>query len=85
MRQHLAIGKDRDNIKDGGKGCDIVEEKIRRLPAGGETWDRKVKRKRSMGTVFARSVNGEGELKRVMCLKLANESGLQSSDAQCLR
>ncbi|KAJ1436271.1 hypothetical protein SESBI_04302 [Sesbania bispinosa] len=85
VRQPLAIGKDRDNIKDGGKGCDIVEEKIRRLPAGGETWDRKMKRKRSMGTVFARSIDGEGEMKKVLNLKLANESGLQSSDAQGLR
>ncbi|XP_027365814.1 uncharacterized protein LOC113872452 isoform X2 [Abrus precatorius] len=85
VRQPLANGKDRDNIKDGSKGCDIVEEKIRRLPAGGETWDRKMKRKRSMGTVFARSIDGEGELKKVMHLKLANEPGLHSSDAQGLR
>ncbi|KAK7280551.1 hypothetical protein RJT34_25615 [Clitoria ternatea] len=85
VRQPLAIGKDRDNIKDGSKGCDIAEEKIRRLPVGGETWDRKMKRKRSMGTVFARSIDGEGELKKVMHLRLANESGQQSSDAQGLR
>ncbi|TKY50776.1 hypothetical protein E2542_SST22282 [Spatholobus suberectus] len=84
-RQPMAIGKDRDNIKDGSRGCDIVEEKIRRLPAGGETWDRKMKRKRSMGTVVARSIDGEGELKKVMHLRLANESGLQASDAQGLR
>ncbi|KAK7343365.1 hypothetical protein VNO77_12041 [Canavalia gladiata] len=85
VRQPLAIGKDRENIKDGSKGCDVVEEKIRRLPAGGETRDRKMKRKRSMGTVFTRSIDGEGELKKVMHLRLANESGLQSSDAQGLR
>ncbi|KAK7357848.1 hypothetical protein VNO80_17145 [Phaseolus coccineus] len=84
-RQPLAIGKDRDNIKDGSRGCDIVEEKIRRLPAGGETWDRKMKRKRSMGIVVARSIDGEGELKKVVHLRLANESGLQGSDAQGLR
>ncbi|RDX83388.1 hypothetical protein CR513_35686 [Mucuna pruriens] len=85
VRHPLANGKDRDNIKDGSRGCDIVEEKIRRLPAGGETWDRKMKRKRSMGTVVARSIDGEGELKKVMHLRLANESGLQASDAQGLR
>lgn len=85
MRQPLSIGKDRDNIKDGSRGCDIGEEKIRRLPAGGETWDRKIKRKRSMGTNVARSIDGEGELKKFMHLRLANESGLQASDAQVLR
>ncbi|RYQ93492.1 hypothetical protein Ahy_B09g099768 isoform D [Arachis hypogaea] len=85
MRQPLAVGKDRDNMKDSSRGCDTVEEKMRKLPAGGETWDKKMKRKRSMGTFFSRSNDGEGELKRVMHLKLTNESGMQSSDAQGLR
>ncbi|KAI4347878.1 hypothetical protein L6164_008655 [Bauhinia variegata] len=84
MRQGLVIGKDRDTLRDGGECCDFVEEKMR-LPAGAETWDRKMKRKRSMGSVFARSVDGEGEMKRVMHLKLNNESGLQSSEVQGLR
>ncbi|KAF7820425.1 uncharacterized protein G2W53_025880 [Senna tora] len=85
LRQPLVSGKDRDTPRDGGEGCDFVEEKIRRLPAGGETWDRKMKRKRSMGTSFARSIDGEGEQKRVMHLKITNESSLQSSDVQGLR
>lgn len=38
-----------------------------------------------MGNVFARSIDAEGELKRVMRLKLANESVLHPSDAQGLR
>lgn len=81
----MANGKGRDNIRDGGKSCDVIEEKIQWIPANGETWNRKMKRKRSMGTVFARSIDGEGELKRVMHSKPANESCLQSSDAQSLR
>ncbi|KAE9611814.1 hypothetical protein Lalb_Chr06g0166431 [Lupinus albus] len=81
LRQSLAAGKDKDNIKAGGKGCDNVKEKIRKSPAGGETWDRKMIRKRSMGTVCARLIDGEGELIRVMHPKLVNGS-LQSSDAQ---
>lgn len=85
MRQPLVAGKDRDTLRDGGEGCDFVEEKICRLPAGGETWDRKMKRKRSMGASFARSIDGEGDMKRVMHIKITNESGMQSSDAQGLR
>lgn len=81
----MVAGKDRDTLRDGSEGSDFVEEKIRRLPAGGETWDRKMKRKRSMGNSFARSVDGEGEMKRVMHLKITNDSGVQSSDAQGLR
>ncbi|KAE9618782.1 hypothetical protein Lalb_Chr02g0146301 [Lupinus albus] len=84
LRHSFAVGKDRDNIKDGGKGCDNMKVKIRKLPAGGETRDRKMRRKRSLGTVFSRPIGGEGELKRVMPPKLTNGS-LQSSDAQDLR
>ncbi|CAL0300261.1 unnamed protein product [Lupinus luteus] len=84
LRHSFAVGKDRDNIKDGGKGCDNVKVKIRKLRAGGETCDRKMRRKRSLGTVFSRPIDGEGELKRVMHPKLTNGS-LQSSDAQDLR
>ncbi|XP_019428234.1 PREDICTED: uncharacterized protein LOC109336227 isoform X1 [Lupinus angustifolius] len=83
LRHSFAVGKDRD-IKDGGKGCDNVKVKIRKLPAGRETCDRKMRRKRSLGTVFSRPIDGEGELKRVMHPKLTNGSP-QSSDAQDLR
>ncbi|XP_045803507.1 uncharacterized protein LOC123897052 isoform X1 [Trifolium pratense] len=79
VRQPLAIGKNRDNIKDGGKVCDGVEEKIQRLPASEET------QKPSMCTVFSGSIDEEGERKRVTYLKQTNESGLQSCGAIGLR
>nr|XP_023881659.1 uncharacterized protein LOC111994033 isoform X2 [Quercus suber] len=84
-RQPLVIGKDRDILKGVGDGSDIVEEKIRRLPVGGETWDRKMRRKRSMGTVSTRSIDGDVEPKRIMHHKFNNESVLQSSDVQVFR
>ncbi|XP_050209438.1 uncharacterized protein LOC126660137 isoform X2 [Mercurialis annua] len=76
------MGKDRDVLRDGGEDSDLPEEKVRRVPAGGEGWDRKMKRKRSVGSVFARSTNSDGEAKRIMHHKLSNESGLQSYDTQ---
>ncbi|KAJ7974891.1 Spectrin beta chain, brain [Quillaja saponaria] len=81
--RHLVIGKERDTLKD-GEGSDLVEEKFRKMSGAGETWDRKLKRQRSMGNVFARHVDGDGEMKRLMHLKLNNESALQSSNAQGL-
>ncbi|KAK3228498.1 hypothetical protein Dsin_000379 [Dipteronia sinensis] len=84
-RQPHSMVKDRDMLKDGGEVSDLVEEKIRRLPAGGEGWDKKMKRKRSVGTVFTRPVDSDGELKRVMHHKLNNESGLPPCDAQSFR
>jgi len=85
VRQPLAIGKNRDNTEDGGKVCDGGEEKIQRLPASEETQERKAKRKPSMCTGFAGSIDGEGKPKRAMYIKRANESGVQSCDAIGLR
>lgn len=73
----MAVGKDKDMLKDGGA---VVEEKIRRLPAG-EGWDKKMKRKRSVAAAFSRSMDNEGEVKRPMHNKLSNDPALQSGDA----
>lgn len=72
--------------KDDGAGSDMIEEKIRKLPAGGEGWDKKMKRKRSVGSsVFVRPLDGDGDFKRSMHQKLSNEPGSQSCDAQSYR
>ncbi|KAI9387908.1 hypothetical protein POPTR_010G238400v4 [Populus trichocarpa] len=84
-RQPLVMGKDRDIHRDGGEVSDLAEEKVRRLPAGGEGWDRKMKKKRSVGPVFTRTIDSDGEIKRVVHHKFNNEPGLQSCDAQGFR
>ncbi|XP_057789312.1 uncharacterized protein LOC131006156 isoform X2 [Salvia miltiorrhiza] len=81
LRQPLTVTKERDLLKDRNVDSEIGEEKIRRLPAGGESWDKKMKRKRTVGTVFPRSVDNDGELKRTMHHKLTSESSLQSGDS----
>lgn len=81
-RQPLTVTKERDLPKDSNADSEIAEEKIRRLPAGGEGWDKiKMKRKRSVGAVFPRPVDNDGELKRTMHHKLTSESTLQSGDS----
>ncbi|KAJ9540144.1 hypothetical protein OSB04_026650 [Centaurea solstitialis] len=79
-RQPVAMAKDRDSLKDNGGESDMLEEKIQRLPAGGEGWDKKMKRKRSVGTVFTRPTDSNGEQKRVVQNKVVSENGLQSND-----
>ncbi|XP_021611359.1 uncharacterized protein LOC110614174 isoform X4 [Manihot esculenta] len=81
-RQLLVMGKDRDMHRDGGEASDLPVEKSQRMSAAGEVWDRKMKRKRSVGSVFARSTDSDGEVKRIMHHKFNNEPGLQSNDAQ---
>ncbi|KAF2302612.1 hypothetical protein GH714_040186 [Hevea brasiliensis] len=84
-RQLLVMGKDRDMLRECGEASDLPVEKVQRMPAGGDGWDRKMKRKRSMGSVFARSTDSDGEVKRIMHHKFNNEPGLQSCDAQGFR
>lgn len=79
LRQPSPVSKERDSLKD-TVDPDVAEEKIRRLPAAGEGWDKKMKRKRSVGTVFSRSVDNDGELKRTMH-KLSSESSMQAGDS----
>ncbi|KAF9676557.1 hypothetical protein SADUNF_Sadunf08G0014400 [Salix dunnii] len=83
-RQPLVIGKDRDIHRD-GEVSNLTEEKVRKLPAVGEGWDKKMKKKRSVGTVFNRTIDNDGEVKRMMHHKFNNEQSLQSYDAQGFR
>lgn len=77
----MTVTKERDILKDNNTDSDVVEEKIRRLPAGGEGWDKKMKRKRSVGAVSSRPTDNDGELKRNMNNKLSVESSLLPGDS----
>ncbi|XP_030544949.1 uncharacterized protein LOC115751273 [Rhodamnia argentea] len=75
-------GKDREMTRNVVEGSDLVEDKNHRLPAGGEGWDKKMKRKRSIGSGFSRPLLMDGETKRPVFHKVKTEPSLQSSDAQ---
>lgn len=62
-----------------------MDEKIHRLPVGGEGWDTKMKKKRSVGAVGSRVIKAERDIKRPMQLKLGSESKLRSCDVQAFR
>ncbi|KAG2333529.1 hypothetical protein Bca4012_016866 [Brassica carinata] len=59
-----------------------IEEKIRRLPVGGEGWETRMKRKRSVATLGNRVVNPD---QRVMQPKPTVDSKLRSCDTQNFR
>nr|DAD28824.1 TPA_asm: hypothetical protein HUJ06_030292 [Nelumbo nucifera] len=84
-RPPVVTEKDRDMLRAGNGSSVQVEEKIRGLPAGGEGWDKKMKRKRSVGTVVTRAMDGEREIKRTMHQKLANDSRSRACDIHGLR
>ncbi|KAJ4869221.1 Uncharacterized protein Rs2_49230 [Raphanus sativus] len=60
-----------------------IEEKIRRLPVGGEGWETKMKRKRSVATLGNRVMNNSDQ--RVMQPKPTVDSKLRSCDTQNFR
>ncbi|KAF9684699.1 hypothetical protein SADUNF_Sadunf04G0145700 [Salix dunnii] len=84
-RQHTVMDKSGDAVQDLGGGAVRYEEKIRRLPAGGEGWDTKNKKKRSVGVMGNRVINGDREQKRAMLSKMSADSKLRSCDAQGFR
>ncbi|XP_010421036.1 PREDICTED: uncharacterized protein LOC104706533 isoform X3 [Camelina sativa] len=59
-----------------------IEEKIRRLPVGGEGWETRMKRKRSVATLGNRVMNPD---QRVMQPKPTTDSKLRSCDTQNFR
>lgn len=76
--QPVVMTKDRDLLKENDVESDNLEEKIPKFPAGGEGWDKKMKRKRSVGTVSTRSMDSNGE-KRTAQKRAASEPVLQSN------
>ncbi|KAI3916753.1 hypothetical protein MKX01_004040 [Papaver californicum] len=80
LRQPAALDKERDMFRANSGGPVQGEEKIRGLPAGGEGWDKKMKRKRSVGAVINRAGDSDRELKRPMIQKIPNDPAFRSSD-----
>ncbi|XP_043703068.1 uncharacterized protein LOC122653191 isoform X2 [Telopea speciosissima] len=83
LRQAGLIEKDRDVLRT-GNGVQ-VEEKVRGLPVGGEGWDKKMKRKRSVGTVVTRAMDGDREVKRAVHQKLNSDPRPRSCDTHGFR
>lgn len=82
--QPVAMAKDGKLLEENGGGSDLFE-KIRKLAAGGEGWDKKIKRKRSVGMVFTRTTDSDGVPKRPAQNKIVNERGSQPRDANIHR
>lgn len=61
------------NLLEDNRGESDLFEKIRRLAAGGKGWDKKIKRKRSVGTFITRPVDSDEVPKRAFQKKVADE------------
>jgi hypothetical protein len=81
----MVTDKDGDLLQAVSGGSVRIEEKTRRLLAGGEGLDQKIKKKRSVGAVGNRVMTGERDTKRVTHPKLIPDSKLRSRDAHGFR
>lgn len=84
-RQPMVTEKDGDLLHAVSGGSVRIEEKTRRLLAGGEGLDQKIKKKRSVGAVGNRLVTGERDTKRATHPKLNADSKLRSCDSHGFR
>ncbi|KAG7947560.1 hypothetical protein I3843_14G101200 [Carya illinoinensis] len=84
-RQQMVTEKDGDLLQAVSGVSVRIEEKTRRLLAGGEGLDKKVKKKRSVGAVGNRVVTGERDTKRAVHPKLNLDSKLRSCDTHGFR
>ncbi|WVZ66389.1 hypothetical protein U9M48_015615 [Paspalum notatum var. saurae] len=63
----------------------LSEDKLRGLSTGGEGWDKKMKRKRSVGTMISRAIDADRDVKSVGQHRPANEVRPRSSDGLAYR
>ncbi|KAF7805708.1 uncharacterized protein G2W53_037869 [Senna tora] len=85
MRQQIVTDKDGNLNQTLGGASVRIEEKTRRLLAGGEGLDHKIKKKRSVGAVGNRVINGERDVKRATLPKTGTDLKLRFSDPQGFR
>ncbi|PON41401.1 spectrin beta chain, brain [Parasponia andersonii] len=84
-RQQMFTDKDGNTFQPVSGSSGRIEEKTRRLLAGGEGLDQKIKKKRSVGAVGSRVINGDRDVKRPTHPKLAADTKLRSCDAHSFR
>ena len=63
----------------------LSEDKLRGLSTGGEGWDKKMKRKRSVGTMISRAIDADRDVKSVGQHRPANEVRPRSGDGLAYR
>ncbi|CAA7405370.1 unnamed protein product [Spirodela intermedia] len=92
LRQGPPVDKEKNTLVDKDKNmlraCNgslmPAEDKIRVLP-GGEGWDKKMKRKRSVGPLVARPIDGDRDFKSSSQQRLNIESRARPSDGLSFR
>ncbi|KAL5231316.1 hypothetical protein ABZP36_030092 [Zizania latifolia] len=73
--------KEKICTRTSGTAPGLSEDKLQGLSTGGEGWEKKLKRKRSVGTMLSRGSDADRDVKPVGQHRLANEARSRSYDA----
>ncbi|XP_072979325.1 uncharacterized protein [Typha angustifolia] len=81
----LFLDKDKGMLKACNGGQVLSEDKLNPFSPGGEGWEKKLKRKRSVGTVVNRVNDGDRQVKQTTQQRTNSETRLRASDSLGLR
>ncbi|XP_031486726.1 uncharacterized protein LOC116255106 isoform X1 [Nymphaea colorata] len=79
------VEKDRELLRTTNGMSAQAEEKARGLAPGGDGWEKKMKRKRSIGLAVSRPLDGDQDHKRSMQQRLSNENRSRLNDVHGFR
>lgn len=83
--KNMFFEKDKSMLRICNGGPMSSEGRIRGLPTGGDGWEKKLKRKRSVGTMVTRIPDGDRELKQAIQSRPNADSRSRSSDGNGFR
>ncbi|KAI4340459.1 hypothetical protein MLD38_025291 [Melastoma candidum] len=84
-RQPLLLERNEERFQTSNVTLSRNVDKIHKVAGGGEVWEKKIKRKRSVTAVGNRLLNGDGEPKPLLPAKPSTDQKLRSCDSQTLR
>jgi hypothetical protein len=79
------VEKEKSSTRMSATVSGLSEDKLRGLSTGGEGWEKKMKRKRSVGTMLGRGSDVDRDVKSVGQHRPANEVRPRSSDGLAYR
>nr|CAB3463585.1 unnamed protein product [Digitaria exilis] len=78
--KNSSVEKEKSSTRMSATVSGLSEDKLRGLSTGGEGWEKKMKRKRSVGTMLGRGSDADRDVKSVGQHRPANEVRSRSSD-----
>ncbi|KAB8085371.1 hypothetical protein EE612_008193 [Oryza sativa] len=80
-----SLEKEKNSLRNVNAASGFSEDKLRGLAPGGEGWEKKLKRKRSVGTMLNRGNDVDRDVKPLVQHRPNNEARMRSSDGLPIR